>query len=789
MESSVLSTLNPFRKKEKEIPRQEIPIKEISDMIQTKDDKYKMVLKIVDPINSELLGDDDLETAITAIQDCNNSLNQTSQILISSERVDITEYLTYLDSKGAEAKDAFTLDRIEEKKKYLSGRSNSSRTIHNFYLVLTSQFKKINDAYDELTDLTNSFIEYLQMADMSAIVLNETQSKRVMYEKLNPQTSMTQPFDSSIDLRNIAPNAIKDYGGYLEMDGMYYSFYTFSYFPDEVKPSWLKRVFNVRANLDCSIILAPEDKGQVRKSTSDKIQEIDSKLFGKLPPMFRTKYEKEKKSLEDLLEELQNDSENLFNTTFVLAIREENLEELKSAQKRLETAISSSKLRSKKLVFKGHFLMWYVLPIAYTNPSFEKQIGWPIQSSTVASILPFDSSALQHAEGILKGFHATNETPIIYDRFNDKLFNNPNEIVFGESGSGKSFYLKCDMLRQSTSGRTKRIFAIDPEREYFLPNAKRIVFKLGSEFVTNPFHIRSTIIDSDDETEDGKQDIGQFLRLKIGEMMSFFHWIVPDMNGREKADLLKAISKSYEEVGLNFNSNSLPKEFPTLSTLDQVLRADFKDSMANVISSLDPFRGRGTNDEGVYASMFDGQTNWEMKAAINVLDIHELSDEIKKPMYDLLLKDLWEEMKIDRNEPKGFYVDEAHLLADEDNPQSMKFLFQLYKRIRKYGGFSTVATQNVADYLSIGKYGSAILNNSFIKTFMRMSEKDINELKKFMTFSKKELKIMGAKKSKGRSIHIVGTKRLDMQTKASFDELKIVDPKQAEKLEVSEVNN
>lgn len=776
-----------FKKKEKENPRQELPIQYISDVIQTKDEKYKIVLKVVDPINSELLGEEEILNAVNAIQDCNNTLNQTAQILISSERVDISEYLLYLDEKAKKANDAFTLERIEHKKNYLKSRSESSRTAHNFYFTLTSQFKKVNDAYDELKDLANSFIEYLESADMTAVILDETQAKKILYEKLNPQTSITQPFDPSIDLRNIAPSPIKDYGSYIEMDGMFYSFYTFSYFPDEVGPTWLKRVLNARVNLDCSITLTAQDKSVVNDSTNEAIKEIESKLADKLPASLVKKYEKQKKSLEDMLEELLNDSENLFNTTFILAIRENTVEDLKSAQKRLETAISSSKLRSKKLVHKGSFLIWYTLPIAYTNSSLESQIGWPMPSSTIAAILPFDSSVLQYSEGILKGFHAKKDTPIIYDRFNDKLFNNPNEIVLGESGSGKSFYLGTDMLRQSTSGRTKRIFVIDPEREYFLPNGERIVFKLGSEFTTNPFHIRSTVVDSDDSHEDGKQDVGQYLRLKIGNMMSFFDWIIPNMTGTEKANLLKAITVAYNEVGLNFNSTSLPKTFPTLSILDQILRTNYKDTMTNVITVLDPYRGRGTSDEGVYASMFDGQTNWDLRSKINIADIHELSDDIKKPMMDLLLKEFWEEIKIDRSEEKGFYVDEAHILADEDNQLSMKFLFQLYKRIRKYGGYSTVATQNVDDFLAIGKYGSAILNNSFIKTFMRMSEKDIKELSKFMTFSKKEIQILGAKKSKGRNIHIVGTKRLDMQVRASFDELKIIDPKQAAKLELTEM--
>ena len=495
-----------------------------------------------------MLSDDDVQTSLQAIQDCCNALEQKAQILVSSERIDVTKYIAYLKQKAQQARDNYTLERIEEKINFLEVRSNTSRTVHNFYFVIESKFKKLNDAYDELIDLAQAFIEYLEFGEMGTKQLTQEEIKKVLYEKLNPETSLTQPFTTDINLQSISPNVIKDQGSYLEMDGWYYSFYSFSNFPDEVEPTWLKRVLNTRANLDFSLSISPTDKTEVLKSTSKKIMAIEERLHGKLPPMFKKKFEKELKSLETLLEELQNDSENLFSSVFIVAIREKTKDELDSAEKRLETAISSSKLRSKKIVFKGTQLMWYTLPICYSNNEFERQISWPMQSSTLASILPFDSSELQHNEGILKGFHAKRDSPIIYNRFNSSIFNNPNEVVFGESGSGKSFYLKDDMLRESTSGNSNRIFVIDPEREYFLPNAKRVVFKLGSEFTTNPFHIRSTIIDSDDETEDGKQDVGNYLRLKIGEMMSFFKWIIPEMTPREKADLLKAIVQVYKDV-------------------------------------------------------------------------------------------------------------------------------------------------------------------------------------------------------------------------------------------------
>ena len=770
-----------IKKKNKEIPKQSIPIRDIDDMIETYDKGYVMVLKIVDPINTDLLGKDDLMPALNAIQDCLNTLQASAQISISSEKIDIEQYIDYLKNKANQAKDAYTLDRIQKKIEYLNERSSTTETVLNFYFPIKSQYKKPQDAYDELHDLTKTFVEYLNIGDMTAKVLGRSEAMKLLYEKLNPNTSLVQPYTNDFNLRNICPDVIKDHGNYLEMDEMYYSFHTFSYFPDEVETSWLKRIANTRANIDLSINLAPAEKTKIIDQTNNRLQNIEGKLLEKIPPKTKKKYEKQQKSLEELLEELQNDAENIFDMTFVCALRENSVEELKSAEKRFKTSVSSSKLRSRKLSFKGNFLMWYTLPICFTNKDLDSKINWPMQSSTVASILPFDSSQLQYNEGILKGFHALKYAPITYDRYNANLFNNPNEIVLGESGSGKSFYLKLDMLRQSTSGSSKRLFVIDPEREYFLPNGKRVVFKLGSEYTTNPFHIRSTIIDSDNESEDGVSDVGQYLRRKIGEMMSFFGWILQGLDQRpsEKALLIQGIEEAYRRKGLTYDSTSLISEFPTLSDLKNTLKDLFKERASWLIDTMYPFI------DGPYAAMFNGQTNWGFNAKVNVFDIHELSDEIKQPMMDLLLKDIWEEFKLDRDELKGLYVDEAWLLADEDNPQTMKFLREIAKRIRKYGGFLTTATQNVDDFLTIGKYGTAIFKNAHFKTFMRLDEKDIEELKRFMSFSEKELKVLGQKKSKGRCIHLASSKRIEMQTKASPDELSIIDPKQAKELEIA----
>lgn len=610
---------------------------------------------------------------------------------------------------------------------------------------------------------------------MTAKKLNKEQIERVIYEKLTPITKHNQPYDPSMELTRWRPPDIRDHGSYLEMDGMKYAFYTLSYIRRRVSPGWLKKVIGIRADLDISITLRSVDKGDLVEEVNRKIVLLEEKLAGKLPPSFKNKYETQMKSLERLLDDLQDESENLFAVSFILAVRAETLEDLKSACNSLESEIRASRMRSKRLKHKGQYLMWYLLPIGFNNPNLEQKISWQLPAQTVASILPFNSSELNYQRGVLKGFNGANESPVIYDRFDDHIFYNPNEVVLGGSGSGKSFYLKVQIYREATEGNAERQFIIDPEREYLFGN--RIIFKIGSGYVTNPFHIRSAVVDSDNETDE--TDLENYLSYKITQLVSFFRWIRPNMSELEEAFLLEGITKAYEQKGysiengwngvsfhnengqikLNFNN-----PFPTLTDLDNELSKIAEAEMLR--AALRPYV------DGVYSSMFNGQTNWDMNDKINVLDIHELSESVQRPLMDLLIKDIWEEIKIDRKEKKGFIVDEAWILADENNQQSMEFLRSIAKRIRKYNGFLTVATQNIDDFLSVGKYGAALVKNAYIKTLMRMDEKDIEELSRFMNFSQKELRVIGKSKGRGYCIHITGNKRVEMRTDASPDEFK-----------------
>lgn len=729
-----------------------------NEVIRTTDDRYKTVLKVVDPVNLDLLDSKGVQKVVSRIRAAlnNHTTGQRCQILISSDSIDINGYLQELDGK-AEGAPREKRQAIQGTQHYLKEYTLKARNTHSFFIVLESRESNYEEALRELHNLKKNVVESLRGGKMNARGMLEEEIKRLIYNKLSPNSKLTQPYEAGMDLTAWQPPDMEN-GKYLEMDDMRFAFYTISYLPKEVEAGWIDGIMNADVDMDISISLEARDKGNETDKIDRQINELNMRLMGKIPSSLKNKYKGEVESLERLLARMQDDSESLFNTTMILAVREETDDKLTAACKRLESVIKTNRLKAKR-IFKNPHCFWYSLPVGYKNAEVEQRYSWPMYAELVAAMVPFNSSELNENTGLFIGINVKSEAPVIYNAWDTSKYNNLNEVVLGEPGSGKSTYVKTKIFRERNFGQVERQFIIDPEREYhLLPGANHVVFKPGSSFVTNPFHIRSVVVDSDDPAQESTS-IRDYLPRKISEMITFFKWIVPEMTSLEQSTLLECIVKSYETVGLTLHKEveTLPTIFPTLSTLDTIMND--MEGMERVRATLRPFVS------GVYKGIFNGQTNWHLTAPINVLDINELDESIRKPLMDLLLKDLWEEAKKDRNEKVGLYADELWILADERNPQSLYFMFSMAKRIRKYGGFLCVATQNAADFLSVGRYGTALINNAQVKTYMRLSKNDIKELEEnFDTFSESEHEILSGNKPRGYCLHIVKTKHVEMRT-------------------------
>jgi len=139
----------------------------------------------------------------------------------------------------------------------------------------------------------------------------------------------------------------------------------------------------------------------------------------------------------------------------------------------------------------------------------------------------------------------------------------------------------------------------------------------------------------------------------------------------------------------------------------------------------------------------------------------------------------WDKIKINRNIKKAIYMDEIwRLIGVTSNKDVAKFIYKIFKTIRKYGGSSVAITQDISDLFSLeeGVYGKSILNNSSIKTFFSLEEENIQVLSKYTNLSEKE-KIEIKSLKRGECLMFVGEEHILTKIESSEMEKNIVENK------------
>ena len=121
-----------------------------------------------------------------------------------------------------------------------------------------------------------------------------------------------------------------------------------------------------------------------------------------------------------------------------------------------------------------------------------------------------------------------------------------------------------------------------------------------------------------------------------------------------------------------------------------------------------------------------------------VYDTKDLGKQLKTMGLLIVLDQIWN--RITQNRAIGkrtwIYIDEIYLLFN--NEYSANFLFELYKRARKWGGIPTGITQNVEDLLKSDQARSMLSNSQFIM-MLNQAASDRKELAELLNISDTQL--------------------------------------------------
>ena len=171
------------------------------------------------------------------------------------------------------------------------------------------------------------------------------------------------------------------------------------------------------------------------------------------------------------MQDLQTRNERLFLVTILIMNTATNRQKLENAV--FQTAAIAQKYNCalKRLDFQQEEGLMSSLPIGINQVEIERGLT----TSSTAVFVPFTTQELfQGGEALYYGLNALSNNMIMVDR---KQLKNPNGLILGTPGSGKSFSAKREMTNAFLITEDD-IIVCDPEAEYF-----PLVQKLGGQVI------------------------------------------------------------------------------------------------------------------------------------------------------------------------------------------------------------------------------------------------------------------------------------------------------------------
>lgn len=556
------------------------------------------------------------------------------------------------------------------------------------------------------TDILNNF----KRLGVRAESLNGSERLELMHRQFHMADDAKFHFDwkyltgSGLSVKDfIAPSSFAfPTGRYFQIGEMYGCMSFLSIDASDISDRLLADFLSMESSQIVTMHIQSVDQNEAIKTVKHTITELDRSKIEEQKKAVRAGYDMDiipsdlatyGRDAKALLKELQSQNERMFLLTFLVMNTGKTMQELDNNVFQAVSIAQKHNCNLIRLDYQQEQGLMSTLPLA--SNLIEIQRG--MTTSSTAIFVPFTTQELFQSgdEALYYGLNALSNNMIMVDR---KKLKNPNALILGTPGSGKSFSAKRE-IANSFLVTDDDIIISDPESEY-APLVSRFggqVIKISptSDQYINPMDININYSDDDNP-----------VALKADFILSLCELIVGNKDGLRPVEKT-VIDRCIRQIYQKYFEHPGPENMPVLEDLYNVLLAQEEPEAKHVATALEIYVTGSLN-------VFNHRTNVELTNRLVCYDIKDLGKQLKKIGMLVVQDQVWGRVTENRIQGKStrYYMDEMHLLLRED--QTAAYTVEIWKRFRKWGGIPTGITQNVKDLLASKEVENIFENSDFI---------------------------------------------------------------------------
>ena len=579
------------------------------------------------------------------------------------------------------------------------------------YLTFTLEAENVKAAKSRLSRLETDIQNHLKVLGAQNHPLSGRERLEVLHGIFHPDGDMSFLFDwkwltpSGLSTKDfIAPTSFAfKKGRTFEMGNKTGAVSFLQILAPELNDRMLADLLNVDGHLLVNLHIRSIDQSEAIKTIKHKITDLDRMKIEEQKKAVRSGYDMDiipsdlatyGGEAKDLLRDLQSRNERMFLLTLLVVNLADEKQQLENQIFQSASVAQKANCSLVRLDYQQEAGLMSSLPLGLNEIPIQRGLT----TSSTAIFVPFTTQELfQSGEALYYGLNALSSNMIMVDR---KKLKNPNGLILGTPGSGKSFSAKREITNVFlVADKKDSILICDPEAEY-APLVNRLggqVVKISptSKDYVNPMNLNLNY--SEDESP---------LSLKSDFILSLCELIVGGKSGLEPIEKT-VIDRAVRNVYREYLADPTPEKMPILEDLYNALKEQPEAEAQRVAAALELYVHGSLN-------VFNHRTNIDIHNRLVCFDIKELGKQLKKLGMLIIQDQVWGRVTENRelHANTWFYCDEFHLLLKEE--QTAAYSVEIWKRFRKWGGIPTGITQNVKDLLASREIENIFENSDFI---------------------------------------------------------------------------